>query len=169
MLGGSGRAGEGHSLTPLCYPAGAKRNAPSGPSASSAPSAVTATTGASVRPPPALVSVSLATKALAARSGCALRACMAQAAPRPAPAMSTRPSGRSWGRVSPGQGGRGTNSPSSPIIQAGRDGSGTSAITFTHHFDEKEGKLRPHSHSGPGPRSPACPTQLTASFENVPS
>lgn len=83
----------GHSLTLLCSPAGAKRNAPSGPLASSAPCAVTATMGVSVHPPPVPASVNLATKAHAARSGCAPRACMAQAAACPAPVMPTTPSG----------------------------------------------------------------------------
>lgn len=61
-------------LALLCSPAGAKRNAPSGPSASSAHSAVTVTTGASAHLPLAPANVSLATKVHAARSGCALRA-----------------------------------------------------------------------------------------------
>lgn len=83
----------GHSLTLLCYPAGAKRNAPSGPLASSAPCVVTATMGVSVHPPPVPASVNLATKAHAARNVCAPRACTAQAAACPAPVMPTTPSG----------------------------------------------------------------------------
>lgn len=83
----------GHRLTILCCPAGAKRNAPWGPSASSVPSAVTAAMEVSVHPRPAPASVNLATKARAARSGCALRACTAQAAACPAPAMLTTPLG----------------------------------------------------------------------------
>lgn len=99
MLGGSGRAGEGAQPTaPLCYSTGAKRSAPSGPSASSARSAVTATMGASVRPPQEPVSVSLATRARAARSDCAPRVCTAQAAPCPAPVTPRTLSG------GPGQG-----------------------------------------------------------------
>ena len=137
----------GHSLTLLCYPAGAKRNAPSGPLASSAPCAVTATTGVTVLPPPVPASVNLATKAHAARSGCAPRACTAQAAACPAPVMPATPSGRSWGRVSRGQGwgglwwrggSQGTNPTSSQIIQAGSERAGTSAITFTGQSDEKK-------------------------------
>lgn len=91
---GSGKARKGawtHHI--LCCPAGARRNAPWGPSASNAPSAVTATMEVSVHPRPAPASVNLATKARAARSGCALRACTAQAAACPAPAMLTTPLG----------------------------------------------------------------------------
>lgn len=96
----------GHSRNPSLLPAGAKRNARLGPSASSAHSAVTVTTEASARPPPAPASVILATKAPAARSGCAPRDCMAWAVPCPAPVMPTTPSGTSWGQVSRGLGGR---------------------------------------------------------------
>lgn len=52
---------------------------------SGALSAVTATTEVSVHRPQEPVSVSLATRALAARSGYAPRACMVQAAPCPVP------------------------------------------------------------------------------------
>lgn len=68
---------------------GAKRNAPSGPLASSAHSAVTATTGASVRPPRVPASVNQATRARAARSDYVPRVCTAQAAPCPAPVTPT--------------------------------------------------------------------------------
>lgn len=54
-------------------------------SVSCALNAVTATMEVNVHQPQGPVSVSLATRALAARSGYALRACMAQAAPCPAP------------------------------------------------------------------------------------
>lgn len=124
MMDGSGRAGEGHNLNPLCCPAGAKRSAPSGPSASNARSAVTATTGASVRPPLAPVSVNLATKAHAARSGCAPRVCTAQAVPCPALVMPTTPSGTSCRRVGWAQVKRGLlraqSATSSLVIQVGQ-------------------------------------------------
>lgn len=57
-----------------------------------------------VHQPQGPVSVSLATRALAARSGYALRACMAQAAPCPAPVTLRTLSGMSYGQVSLGQG-----------------------------------------------------------------
>lgn len=97
-MDGSRRAGEGTASALLCSSAGAKRNAPLGPSASSVHNDVTVTTGASVHPPLAPVSVNLATKAHAARSGYAPRACMAQAAPCPVLVMPTTPSGTSWGQ-----------------------------------------------------------------------
>lgn len=94
VLVGSGR--EGKTQT---HSTGAKRNAHSGPSASSAHRAVTATTEDSVHPAQVPVSVSSATKVPAARSACALRACMALAAACRAPAMPTTRSGRRWGHV----------------------------------------------------------------------
>lgn len=122
----------GTASAPVCCLAGAKRSAPSGRSASSALSAVTATMGASARPPPAPASVSLATKAHAARSGCAPRDCMAQAAPCLAPVMPTTPSGMSWGPGGLGMLGwagtgregtsQGIDIPSRPCLQLGDPG-----------------------------------------------
>lgn len=93
-----------HSSILLCSPTGAKRNVPLELLVSGALSAVTATTEVSVRRPQAPVSVSLATRALAARSGYALRACMVQAAPCPVPVTLRTLSGMICGQVSLGQG-----------------------------------------------------------------
>ena len=133
----------GTASAPFDPPTGAKRNAPSGPSASSAPSAVTATTGASAHPPPVPASVSLATKAPAARSGCAPRACTARAAPCPAPVTRTTPSGTNWGWGGPWwREGLSGHRPPPPTRSHRQDSerAGTSATIFADHFDEKQGK-----------------------------
>lgn len=93
-----------HSFILLCSPTGAKRNVPLELLVSGALSAVTATTEVNVHRPQVPVSVSLATRALAARSGYAPRACMAQAAPCPVPVTLRTLSGMICGQVSLGQG-----------------------------------------------------------------
>lgn len=93
-----------HSSILLCSPTGAKRNVPLELLVSGALSAVTATMEVNVHQLQVPVSVSLATRALAARSGYALRACMAQAAPCPVPVTLRTLSGMNCGQVSLGQG-----------------------------------------------------------------
>lgn len=112
--------GSAHSIR-LCSPTGAKRNVPSERSVSCALNAVTATMEANVHQLRVPVSVNLATRALAARSGCAPRACMAQAALCPAPVTLRTLSGMSYGQVSLGQG------LSGPLMKKGLPGCGSTS------------------------------------------
>lgn len=75
-----------------------------GLSVSCALNAVTATMEVNVHQPQVPVSVSLATRAPAARNGYAPRACMAQAALCPVPVTLRTLSGMSYGQVILGQG-----------------------------------------------------------------
>lgn len=57
----------------------------------------------------------------------------------------------------------------SPAARSSRQDSGrtgTSATIFADHFGEKKGKPRPHRQSEPGPRSPASVHQTAVSIEN---
>lgn len=90
--------GSGPQLHPaLCSPTGAKRSVPLELSVSGVPSSVTATTEVNVHRPQGPVNVNPATRALAAKSGCAPRAGMAQAAPCPVPVIPKTLSGMSCG------------------------------------------------------------------------
>lgn len=73
--------------------AGVRRSVPSAPTASSAPRPVTARTGPSATTSMEPASVTLASKASTARTGCVLRAFMASSATRDALATLPTPSG----------------------------------------------------------------------------